>query len=330
MNPRHRRLLIPGLLVVLVVIVVISSLINKVEAAEADVEGLVSTIRSGEITESSGLVVSQKHPDLVYTINDSGNASVIYAVQISTGDVVGRTTIEGDPWRDSEAMTIDHKGRLWVADTGDNRRSRSDVALYRLAEPGPGNHRVRAQRFPVAYPDGPEDVESLAANPKTGRLVLVTKDLVGGRILRFTEPLVENQVNRTSDLASAGIGLATDAAWSPDGKWLVVRGYVGAVVFETETFTKVDTLRLPITKQGETLAFEASGTTLLAGSEGANSPLYRVRFPIQSSPAQSSPAPSASTSAEAGGTGKIAPVAFGIGAGVLTVVALFLLRRGRA
>ncbi|MEO6473071.1 MAG: hypothetical protein ABIR57_13855, partial [Aeromicrobium sp.] len=77
MNPRYRRLLIPGLLAVLIVVVLLSALARSARGdtttRPTDPIGVVSTITDKHIKESSGLVLSLKDPDLAYTINDSGN-----------------------------------------------------------------------------------------------------------------------------------------------------------------------------------------------------------------------------------------------------------------
>src|SRR4051812_595863 len=153
MNPRYRRLLIPGLLLILLVVVLISSLARRADGAES-APHVVSRMTDPLIRESSGLAISHAHDDLAYTINDSGNAPLVFAVQISTGRVVGTTRVGGGILRDTEAISIDRHGTLWVSDTGDNLNSRTDTALYALPEPGPGNHTVTARRYPISYPRG--------------------------------------------------------------------------------------------------------------------------------------------------------------------------------
>ncbi|KQY60328.1 hypothetical protein ASD11_12800 [Aeromicrobium sp. Root495] len=294
MNPRHRRLLIPGLLVVLVVVVVVSSIARRAEAAtlgqEATPSRVVSTIDDPRITESSGLAVSTRHADLAYTINDSGHGPEIFALRVSTGEVVGVTTVTGVTWRDTEAMALDGDGRLWVADTGDNDGVRRDVALYALDEPGEGQHSVGATRYPVQYSDGSQDVESLAIDPTTGRKVLVTKGLLDGQVLTLPEKLSETEPNVPEDTAAASLLLATDAAWSPDGRWLVVRNYLQASTLDTRTWKTVSTVTLPGQEQGETVAFEPAGTSYLIGSEGSRSELLRIGF---SAGKQAAPVPTA-------------------------------------
>ncbi|RYJ06064.1 MAG: hypothetical protein EON52_08330 [Actinomycetales bacterium] len=346
MNPRHRRLLIPGLLVVLVVVVVVSSIARRAEAAtlgqEATPSRVVSTIDDPRITESSGLAVSTRHADLAYTINDSGHGPEIFALRVSTGEVVGVTTVTGVTWRDTEAMAIDGDGRMWVADTGDNDAVRRDVALYAFDEPGEGEHSTTAKRYPVKYTTGSQDVESLAIDPTTGRKVLVTKGLLDGQVLTLPEKLSETEPNVPEDTAAASLLLATDAAWSPDGRWLVVRNYLQAATLDTTTWKTVSTVTLPDQEQGETLAFEPGGTSYLIGSEGKDSELLRIGF---SSEDEAAPVPSATSTPPAGSGPQeetddssvlqptAAEIALGGGIGVAALVLLggiaLLVRRAR-
>ncbi|MET1134301.1 MAG: hypothetical protein ABWX60_12845, partial [Aeromicrobium sp.] len=124
MNPRRRRLLIPGLLVALIVVVLVASLVDRAEAATDEP---VAVLGDARITESSGLAVSSSHEGLAYTVNDSGNAAEVFAVDLATGDVVGVTTVRAT-FRDVEALAL-RDGTLWIGDVGDNRAERDDLAL---------------------------------------------------------------------------------------------------------------------------------------------------------------------------------------------------------
>ena len=143
-------------------------------AVAADSEE-ISEMSDSRIEESSGLAISPKHEDLAYTIND-GDDPIVYAIKISTGDVVGTTRVGGGKLEDTESIAIDGDGRMWLADLGDNDRERDDAALYRFPEPGPGRHSVNAKRYPVSYEGGPVDIETFLVHPKTGEKFLASKD----------------------------------------------------------------------------------------------------------------------------------------------------------
>lgn len=277
MNPRHRRLLIPGLLLALLVVVLVSSLARKADGAEADPD-VVSRISDARIVESSGLVMSREDDDLAYTINDSGSESLVFAVDITTGATVGTLAV-GAGLLDTEALSIDGDGMLWIADTGDNAGARTDVALYSVAEPGRANvTNADVTRFPLTYPDGPRDVEALAVNPQNGDKFLLTKGLMGGEVYAVPDELTADKANRVKALDASVSSVITDASFTPDGAYVIARNYFEAYVLDAKTWEEVATIALPPVQQGETLAVEPSGDSFLVGSEGASSPLIRIAF----------------------------------------------------
>ncbi|MBD8606640.1 hypothetical protein IFT73_07215 [Aeromicrobium sp. CFBP 8757] len=306
MNPRHRRLLIPGLLLALLVVVLISSVANRSDAAEAGPQ-TVSTLSDGRINESSGLVVSPDDPDRAYTINDSGGAPVVYAVSISTGRTLGAATIDAD-LVDTEALSIDPDGTLWIADTGDNRGDRTDAALYSLPEIADGTTSVTAERYPVTYPGGSIDVEALAIDPTSGAKYLISKGLFGGTVFRLPVDLAQDRPNQPETLAGDVPGLVTDAAFTPDGRHVVARDYSEAYVLDPVTWQIEASSELPPVDQGETLAMEAGGRSYLIGSEGTASPLIRVPFTPPAAGGDATDGPSAApTEATPGRTGTAVP-----------------------
>lgn len=308
MNPRYRRLLIPGLLLALLVIVLIGSLTGRSDGATPRPD-VVSTLTDGRINESSGLVVSPDDPDRAYTINDSGGAPVVYAVSISTGRTLGAATLRAD-LVDTEALSIDGRGRLWIADTGDNRGNRTDVALYSLPQVADGTTTVTPTRYPVTYPGGPLDVEALVIDPQTDATFLISKGVFGGTVFSLPEPLVADQPNEAVTLAGDIPGLVTDAAFTPDGRHVVARDYSEAYVLDPVTWQIVTSAELPPVDQGETLAMEAGGRSFLVGSEGTSSPLIRVPFTpptADADPSSSSPGTPTPSAGSSTGPGAIDP-----------------------
>lgn len=311
MNPRHRRLLIPGLLIALLVVVLVGSVVRQADGAEAGPE-VVSRISDSRITESSGLALSVKHDDLAYTINDSGNAPIVFAIKISTGAVVGTTTITGSTPSDIEAIAIDSKGELWVGDTGDNDAERTDIALYAMPEPGPGEHSVAATRYPLAYPDGPADVETLLIDPRTGAKSVVTKGLLAGEVLTLPAKLSTDQPNQVGATGRDMPGRVTDGVMSADGRYALLRTNNDVHLYDAKTWKALRSDATPPLEQGESIAIERSQRSYLIGTEGENSPLIRMPLTLEAAanPATptataepATPAAADSKSADGGGLG---------------------------
>lgn len=340
MNPRYRRLLIPGLLVVLILVVLVASLRREAHGATLAQAGthdgydVVSTITDPRITESSGLALSNRHSDLAYTIDDSGNAPVVFAIRVSTGEVVGATKVTGGTLLDTEALSIDSDGTLWIADTGDNNSTRDDAALYALPEPGEGDHSVKARRYPVAYVDGPQDVETLLINPKTNKKYLVSKGLFGGEVYPLPQGLKTDTANKLTPIGAEVPLLLTDGAFTPDARYAVLRSYVGIHVFDVRTWHQVRTEPLPYQKQGETLAMESSGDSFLIGSEGADSTLLRLGFSIEANvpvPAGPTATPTVASDTDGSPSGglELNPWVIGVATVVVVAAGALAVRRRR-
>ncbi|OUZ07817.1 hypothetical protein BHE97_15685 [Aeromicrobium sp. PE09-221] len=271
MNPRRRRILIPGLLIALLVVAAIASFTGRAEGAE---QQPVSRMSDPRITESSGLAISRAHDDLAYTINDSGHDPLVYAVRISTGETVGVTRLDADV-TDPEALAL-HDGTLWIADTGDNTAVRDEIALLALPEPGPGDRTVAPDRYRIAL-DSPADIEALLID-REGVPHLVTKVIGSGVVYRL-DGLSTASPAAPTRLDIAAPPLVTDAAFAPDGSSIVLLTYLGVHVLDAGSWQTRTTLPLPPLAQAETIAY-TDPFHVLVGSEGEDSPLYRVGLPV--------------------------------------------------
>ena len=242
---------------------------------------VVFRFRDARIDESSGMAASIRHPGIVYTHNDSGHSARVFAVG-RDGKTKAVLRLAGVTARDWEAITVgrDAHGRSWVyaADIGDNLGGAwSHVAVYRFAEPAHlRDGTVHATKFRLRYADGPRNAEAAMIDPRNGRLYVVSKEWHGG-VYAAPDHLRAGRMNKLRRVGPAP-AMATDAAWAPDGSSFVIRTYFSAEYYD-RIGHEVTTTFLPSQKQGESITYTRDGRSVLIGSEGRHSPVWRVPVP---------------------------------------------------
>ena len=293
---------------------------------------VVVRLQDPRIYESSGLALSRRHQAVLWTHNDSGDEPRLYAVG-SKGRTLATLTLAGVEARDWEALAAgrDDQGRpaLLVGDIGDNSGVWPDVSVYRVPEPA----RLRdatlpATRYRLRYPDGPRDAEALLVDPRSNRLYVATKEVAGGGLYRAPARLRTDQVNTLRRVARVP-PVVTDGTFTPDGRAFVLRDYQAAYVYRAPG-RRVGSFELPLQFQGESLTVTADGRSVLAGSEGPESEVWRVPIPESAlarvtpttRPPPTAPAPPSAVSQGRGATPYVVA-----GTALLLVVAAVALRR---
>ncbi|QNP72008.1 WD40 repeat domain-containing protein [Streptomyces roseirectus] len=274
-------------------------------AAPASADDGGFTIKDPRIKESSGLAASRQHPGVYWTHNDSGGyGPQIYAVDSATGETVATLTLRGiGTPRDVEAISIGPDNQIYVGDIGDNFGGRWPYYwIYRLPEPKVlKDQTVRATQYIVKYSDGGRDAESMVVDPKTGRVYIVDKKEDGGHLYEGPARLSASGDNIFRPVVPVDLW-ATDAALSPDGRQLAVRGYFGGIAYDWNggRIKKTGRLDVPLQRQGESVTYSADGKKLLFGSEGEQSGVVARDAPgaDKSSPSKGS---SSATGSESGG-----------------------------
>ncbi|MFE9610298.1 WD40 repeat domain-containing protein [Streptomyces sp. NPDC006012] len=292
------------------------------------------TIKDPRITESSGLAASRLHPGIYWTHNDSDDGPYIYAVDSATGKTVATVSLSGigSP-RDVEAISIGPGNQIYVGDIGDNLDGKwPHVWIYRLPEPKElKDQTIRATQYVVTYSDGARNAESLAVHPKTGRVYIIDKKEDGGHLYEGPAQLSPSGTNVFKPVAPVDLW-ATDAAFSPDGSQLAVRGYLGGILYDWKDggIKRRQRLDVPLQRQGESVTYSADGTKLLYGTEGEQSEVT-----VQDAPAPAgggSASPSSTGDSSSGSTGAGLSTSSGLKTAAviaLVVAALLWFRRLR-
>jgi hypothetical protein len=260
-------------------------------------------VRDEGIQESSGLAASPLHAGVLWTVNDSGGATV-YALG-TDGNTTAKIKVKKAGKENWEAVvSLRNAGgtpMLAIGDIGDNDEDRTSVDIVLVAEPqNLADVSVRPDLvLRLTYPDGAADAETLLADPRTNRLYLVTKADPGivHAVPQSVWPGASNaaagevedgegvpvRTGRLERLAPVELPRATDGTILPDGR-VALRSNTELVLLPPiETWTMgsavppLHTTVLPEQEQGESLALD--GTRLLLGSEGRNQPILRLDLP---------------------------------------------------
>ena len=256
------------------------------------------------MTEVSGLAASRTQRDVVWAINDSGNAPQLFAIT-PDGVLVASFVLEGIrpiDWEDlalgpGPDPTLDY---LYIADTGALLGNREEFALLRVAEPSVHPDReprideplTGVETFPVRYPDRGRDNEALLVDPVSGEVLLVHKSWSDtGDALLFQVPL--DTPGAVATLVPVGaVALmpgeqATAGDVSPAGDAIVLRTYSQVLLFARPPGTTLTAALAnppcavpgPPEQQGESVTFAADAQSLLTVSEGANAELHELDQP---------------------------------------------------
>lgn len=273
-------------------------------------------VRDSRLNEISGMAATDTG---FVVVNDSADEEPRRRIFFLDADcTVVRTVRYPSRPRDTEDLAIDADGTVWVADIGDNDRSRQTVALWKLPPDGtrPVLHRM-------TYPDGPHDAEALLFD--RDRPIIVTKqagaaglyapagDLKPGATVPLERVGQASLPGTTTSnpFSFPGRAVVTGAATAQDRRRVALRTYADAFEFDVADGDVISALTsgiprivpLPDEPQGESITYSRDGRFLLTVSEAADQPAGTkptiLRYPVPAiAPATSQVAGTAPTAAD--------------------------------
>lgn len=209
-----------------------------------------SALGAGPAKEHSGIVKSRNWPDVYWMHNDSGDEPRIYPVRRG-GEVVKSerepetpgVTIAGAINVDWEDITVDDRGRVIVADVGNNRNDRRDLVLYIVPEPAPQAERTTfvkrlffrypgQEEFPAPKDDFNYDCEAIFT---IGDAIYLCSKHRSDTLtkLYMLDPNSDEEVQTAEFVDSFDVhGQATGADATADGKQIVITTYTDLWLFD--------------------------------------------------------------------------------------------------
>lgn len=265
------------------------------------------------LDEASGMQASRRHDEVYFVHNDDGAARV-FAIGPDGADL-GAFDVDGAEnrdWEDLAAVPSDSGPLLLIADTGDNFAQHERIKLYFVVEPEPDESGRYSGQYPLhhvielQYADGPRDCESVAWDPHSDRIYLLSKRDKPAHIYSIArqDALAQTDAILTRhgtvypfrppgprDLSVFGhrdvpwVSQPTGLDFSPDGNLAVVISYRSVYLFsrsDPEDWTaalqrKPVEFEGPPSKKEEAVAFSRDGGLIMVTTEGIPAPIYRFR-----------------------------------------------------
>lgn len=252
-----------------------------------------------ELTESSGLAFSTRSDDVLFSHNDSGDSSRLFAFNLK-GKFLYELQVEKAKAKDWEDMcAFEHEGKNWLAvgDIGDNDFQLDYVTIYVFKEPKEkeGDRKRKAEieyELKVEYPTGAANSEALAYDPIRHSFLVLSKETLNCVFYEIPIPADPKGSVRVKakQVAKYTIPMVTGAAISRDGQRLAICTYGPACMLErnpnnpekpwdmkaSELATKF--FEVPARKQGEAICFAPDGQHLWLTSEHRPTPLIEVKL----------------------------------------------------
>ena len=257
--------------------------------------GEAGRVDKKRVDEASGLAVSRRLKNVLWTHNDQPGDERVFALDFQ-GELVGQLDVQVDSldWEDIAIGPCGNTRRscLYVADIGASERRRKSLQILRFAEPDLDpdvKPRLRADvtQLDIAhfrYADGEHrDAEALMVD-KLGTLWLFDKNESGASVFRarFDRGLRPGATFRKV-ATRTDVRFVTAADIAADGRRFVVRNPDDAYEFVIRPgqdvaaafqgpFEKID---LREERQGEAIGYGANGLSLFTLGEGKREPIHR-------------------------------------------------------
>ena len=274
---------------------------------------IVRATMPSDLVENSAAAMSMTQAGIFFTINDSGNDPMLFALDTANRDrgVWRVTNANNSDW---EAASVgpcapgSDSSCVYIGDVGDNEATHRSRKIYRVREPRAmepgGRDSLFAERLTFEYPNWPQDVEAMYVS-RGADIFLIAKrprlDAAGrplpALVYRLPASAWLEKGRVVAELVdslpivpgSAPFRVITDASLSPDARHLAVRTYMQLYVFDTDSVTgrvnhnvspAVCNLLTVDEVQGEGVTWTDNSGRFLFTTEGRKAPIALANCPL--------------------------------------------------
>ena len=244
-------------------------------------------VECDKLNEASGLSMSHRYTNVLWSHNDSGDKSRIYAMS-TRGKHLGTFQLKKVKAIDWEDMACGpgpnpDVSYLYIADMGDNKAKRDIKTIYRLQEPllQPelqwSIKKIKIfDSIKFKYPDGRRDAETIMLDPDNLDIYIVSKREKQVNVYRLAYPQSLNSINMAEKIASLPFKKAVGGDISPDGNEMLIKTYSTVFYWKkddkahTSTFFSTPNLKsVPYTQelQGEAICWHRKSMGYFTVSE---------------------------------------------------------------
>ncbi len=221
--------------------ILVCSLVQSAEVSEELLPKPVAKIKAPALSESSSLTQSRLIPGRYWSLNDSGHAPELFALD-AEGNSLAVLKVEGVKNVDWEALSVDSEGGLWIGDFGNNLNKRKNLMIYRVDEPGEvlltSLKPTRTLRFVFSdqkeFPPEKLNFDCEAMFVWDQKIYLLTKNRADRDAKFYRIENLESDELQEAVLIDRfhKMGQVTDAALSADGQRLAVLTFSGIWIFD--------------------------------------------------------------------------------------------------
>lgn len=240
---------------------------------------LAKPLIPGILDEASGIADSKLNPGYLWVQQDGGNPNDIALVSYN-GTFLKKLNIKTGVNRDWEDMALANgpvagNNYIYLADIGDNGMAFAEYYIYRFAEPGKTLDTVpECDKIIFKYADGPHDADAIMVDNTTKDIYIITKQDAYSAIYKLSFPQSTTTVNMAILSGTLSFNGVTSAAFSPDGKEVLIKTYNDIYYWKKGE----ETLELALTKtpvniphglepQGEAICFKNDNSGFFTLSE---------------------------------------------------------------